>query len=217
MKAKFLFFTIALILPQVSNAAILYRVDQTKMPARPAEYKTDSESYARDHRFYVGAMYNFSMWDGFRDENNLFVGGKNSSSYEAAIGYRPYDILRVEMNYIHADAKWTDFSLRGETAMVNAIFDARVDSLYRLFFNQKIVPYVGLGAGASWNKATDIEITRRVSPTFAGVAGVGFELGSWFTIDLGYRYLYMLTPQFDDVSGLDPVAHQFRAGARVNF
>ena len=217
MKAKFLFFTIALILPHVADAAIIYQVEQTRRPANSEIGPTDNQAYARDHRFYAGAMYNLSGWNGYRDRNNLYVGGKSASSYEAVAGYRPYDVFRLELNYVHSDAKWTDFSLRGDAAMLNAIFDARIGSLYRLFYPQKIVPYVGLGAGASWNVAHDISIGNSMSPVFAGLAGIGFELGDWFTVDVGYRYLYMLSPDFEGISGFNPTAHQLRVGARVNF
>ena len=218
MKAKFLAFAVCMMAPVVASADIKYRVEQISMPAVITPYATDSQSFARDHRFYVGAMYNFSMWDSYTDDNNVFAGGKNTNSFEGVVGVRPYDIFRVELNYIHSDARWSDFKLSGETAMVNAFLDARLNSLYRLFYLQRLVPYVGLGAGITWNHGADnTEIGRQYVPTVGAMAGLGIELGTWFTVDLGYRYLFMLTPQFDAVSDLNPTANQFRAGVRINF
>lgn len=216
MNAKILFGAVCL-MPMVANAAIPYRVEQVRSYAPETPSGLDSEAMARNHRFYIGAMYDFAMWDGFTDSNDVHASGKNTSSYEGVVGLRLYDTFRLEANYIHTNARWTDFSLKGETAMVNAIFDARIDNIYRLFRTQKVVPYVGAGAGVSWNKATDADIEKKARPALAALAGVGFELGSWFTVDLGYRYFYMFTPKFDVISNLNPASHQFRAGARVNF
>lgn len=220
MKAKFLVLSLCMMAPMAANADIKYRVENIARPVNPNSQNVYTASFAAQHRFYAGAMYDLSLWDAWRDENGVLAGGKSSSSFEAVLGVRPYDIFRVELNYAHTDARWSDFSLIGETAMVNALVDARVGSLYRLFYHQRIVPYVGVGAGVSWNRVgddADISIEHKFSPTVAALAGVGFELGEWFTVDLGYKYFYMFTPEFSNISGLNPTAHQFRAGVRFNF
>lgn len=217
MKAKILFGAFSVLLVTAANAAIPYRVEQRKMPAPATPTGLDSEALARQKRFYAGAMYNFAMWNGYTDDADIHVGGKNSSSFEVVAGLRLYDTFRIEANYLRNRAQWSEFSMTGDTAFVNAIFDARIDNIYRIFHTQKIIPYVGVGAGLSWNKATDIDIDTKITPAVAALAGVGFELGSWFTVDLGYRYFYEFTPKFDGVHDLNPAAHQFRAGARVNF
>lgn len=209
--------TVAMMAPLASNAAITYRVEQVGGVATPNPVGLDSEALARTSRFYVGGYYNFALWNGYTDSNDVHVGGKSSSSFDVVAGMRVYDTFRIEANYTHTAAKWTAFSLTGETAFVNAIFDARIDNIYRLFRSQKLVPYVGLGAGLSWNKADDVSIENKYTPTAAALAGLGIELGNWFTIDLGYRYFYMFTPKFDSVYDLNPSAHQFRAGVRVHF
>ena len=217
MKAKILFGALSVLLPMAANAAIPYRVEQRRMPVATTPSGLDNEAFARQKRFYVGAMYNFAMWDGYTDDADIHVGGKNSSSFEVVAGLRLYDTFRIEANYLRNRAQWSEFSMTGDTAFINAIFDARIDNIYRLFHTQKIIPYVGLGAGLSWDKAHDVSIDSTVTPAVAALAGVGFELGSWFTVDLGYRYFYGFTPKFDAVHDLNPTAHQFRAGARVNF
>lgn len=201
--------------PMASHAAIPYRVQQTKMPAAQTTNDRDSGD-GRVQNIYVGGWYNFSIWQNGADEN-VHVTGKTTSSFDAVVGLRVYDTFRIEANYIRTRAKWDAFSLNGHAGFINAIMDARIDNMYRLFYKQSLVPYVGIGAGASWNKARSVEIDNKVSPAFAAMAGLGIEMGDYFTLDLGYRYLYMFSPKFDAVSDLAPAAHQFRVGARINF
>lgn len=217
MNTKILFGFMCAFVATSSMAAIPYRVQQVNMPAPDAPNGHDAEAFARDKRFYVGGMYNFSMWDSFTDNKNVHVGGKNTSSFEGMAGVRLYDIFRIEANYIRTNAEYNAFKLTGNTAMINAIFDARVGNLYRLFYKQHLVPYVGIGGGLSWNSADDIHIDNKISPVAAAMAGIGIEFGPYFTIDLGYRYMYMFSPKFDGIKDLNPTANQFRAGVRVNF
>lgn len=216
MKAKILFGLIC-ILPMAANAAIPYRVEQVKMPAPETPDGYDSEAFARLRRFYVGGAYNFSMWQNYTDDNGVHVAGKNTSSFEAMAGVRVFDTFRVEANYIRTNAKYNAFKLTGDTAMINAIFDARIDNIYRLFRKQRLVPYVGIGGGVSWNSVDDAHIDNKITPVAAAMAGLGVELGDRFTLDFGYRYMYMFTPKFDVINDFAPTAHQFRAGARINF
>jgi len=217
MNTKILFGLTGLCLATGANAAIPYRVQQVNMPAAENPAGHDAEAFARDMRFYVGGMYDFSMWDEFTDDNNVHIGGKNTSSFEAVAGVRLYDIFRIEANYIRTNAEYNAFKLTGDTAMINAIFDARIDNIYRLFHKQRLVPYVGIGGGLSWNSADDIHIDDKISPVAAAMAGIGIEFGPYFTIDFGYRYFYMFSPKFDGVKDMNPTANQFRVGARVNF
>ncbi len=216
MNYKLLFAATLCLAPSLAGAAIPYRTQQSRMPAPSAPDGRDAEAFARNKRFYAGAMYNFSMWQNGADDN-VHVDGKNTSSFEGVLGVRIYDTFRLEANYIRTRAKWDSFSMDGNTGFINAIVDARIDNLYRLFYKQHLVPYVGAGAGLSWNSATDAHIDNKITPAVAAMAGLGIELGEWFTIDLGYRYMYMFTPKFDVISDFAPISHQFRAGARVNF
>ncbi len=216
MKTKILMCLLS-IAPIAANAAIPYRVQQVTTPAPQDISGNDSQAFARDYRFYVGGAYNFSMWDSYTDKNNISINGKNTSSFDVTAGVRVYDTFRIEGNYIRTSAKWNAFELTGDTAMINAIFDARIDSMYRILRTQKLVPYVGFGAGLSWNSADAVHIDDKISPVAAAMAGLGIELGPWFAIDLGYRYFYMFTPKFDTVSDMAPAAHQFRTGIRISF
>lgn len=218
MTAKYLLAFAVCLTPCIADAAIPYRIQQNNVPSAAATRGgNDSQSFAREHRFYAGAMYDFSMWSGYTDKHDIHFDGKNTSSFEVVLGIRPYDIFRIEANYINTRAKWGDASLDGQTGFINAILDARIDSMYRLFYKQHLVPYVGVGAGLSWNSADNAHIDDKISPAVAAMAGLGIELGEWFTIDAGYRYMYMFTPKFDVIDNLAPTAHQFRIGARVNF
>lgn len=218
MNAKILFGLLCLVTVS-ANAAIPYRVEQIASPAdMSADNGSDSASYARDHRFYIGGAYNFSMWDKFTDDKNVHLGGKNTDGFDVMAGLRLYDTFRLEANYSRFSPKWNKLKMTADAAMINAIFDARIDSIYRLFRTQTIVPYVGAGAGAAWLSADDdVKLGNEVVPVFNVMAGFAIEMGDNFAVDLGYRYLYMMTPDVAGVSDLAPTAHQFRAGARVNF
>jgi len=216
MKTKLLIGALCLIATS-ANAAIPYRVRQVVTPPDEIPDGNDDEAFARIHRFYVGGMYDFSMWQSYTDKNDVRVGGKNTSSFDIVAGLRIYDTFRLEANYTRTNAKLGEISLTGNTLFMNAIFDARIDSMYRLFRSQHLVPYVGLGAGLSGNEVHNAKIDDKISPVVALMAGLGIELGEYFTIDAGYRYMYMFSPKFDVVDGLNPTAHQFRVGARINF
>lgn len=214
MKSKIL-FSIMCMMPMVANAAIPYRTEQVNMPVDTTPVN-DDQALARLRRFYVGGAYDFSMWNNGADDT-VGISGKNTSSFEAVVGMRVTDIFRLDANYIRTSAKWDAFDMTGDTAMINAYFDARIDSMYRLFYRQRMVPYVGVGAGVSWNSADGAKIENKISPVISAMAGLGVELGEHFALDLGYRYMYMFSPEFDVISDFAPVAHQFRLGARVHF
>lgn len=216
MKTKLLIGFLCLIATS-ANAAIPYRVRQVSTPPAEIPDGNDDEALAREHRFYVGGMYDFSMWQSYTDKNDVHVSGKNTSSFDVVAGVRVYDTFRIEADYTRTKAVFDDISLRGNTLFLNAIVDARIDSMYRLFRSQHIVPYVGAGLGLSGNKADNAKIDDKFSPVVGVMAGLGIELGEHFTIDAGYRYMYMFTPKFDVIDNLNPTAHQFRVGARINF
>ena len=199
--------------PMCANAAIPYRVEQVKMPT-PEE----NETFASEYRFYVGGMYNVSLWQNYTDDSNIAITGKSAQSYEGFVGLRVSDTFRLELNYTHTKANWNEMSFDGETFLLNALIDARIDSMYRLFRQQMILPYVGIGVGASWNSGTDSTILEnKVLPAIAAMAGISVEFNPYFALDFGYRYLYMFNQKNNVISDLNPAAHQFRVGARVSF
>ncbi len=199
-----------------ANAEIIYRVQQTNLPSENAQ--NDNTVLSGQKRFYIGGAYNFSIWSDYTDKNNLTLTGTDTSSFEIMTGLRIYDTFRIEANYVHTNAKWNKVSLTGDTVFLNAIFDARIDSLYRLFHTQMLVPYVGIGAGITWNaQANNTNIQNTTTATVGALAGISVEFNPIFALDFGYRYFYMFTPDFDTISDMAPSAHQFRAGARIHF
>jgi len=218
MKKYLLFALCSLLFVPQAQAAIPYRAEQVSPPppSDEGEAKNDPEALARLRRYYVGGMYNMSFWQDGSD-GKMSVAGKNDSSFEAMVGVRVYDTFRLEANYYRTSAQWDAFSLSGNTVFLNALFDARIDSLYRLFRRQRLVPYVGFGAGASWNSVSGATIDHTLSPSVAALAGLGIELGDRCAIDFGYRYFYMFSPKFDVISNFAPVSHQLRAGVRFSF
>ncbi len=216
MNWKYLFSAV-LLMPTIASAAIPYRVEQAQYKSADAMAANYNREFADRYPFYVAAAYNFSMWDNYTDKNNVVATGKNTSSFDVSVGYRVYDTFRVELKYIHTDAEWDAFSLTGNGGMINAIFDARIDSMYRLFHSQHIVPYVGVGAGMTWTHEHNVNAHNTANPMIAAMAGVSFEFGGWWAFDLGYKYVFMFSPEFDVIDDLNPTAHQFRAGARFSF
>jgi len=215
MKTKIIIGALCL-MTTATNAAIPYRVEQVVTVPQDV-YGNDREALAREHRFYIGGMYDFSMWQSYTDKSNMHVDGKDTSSFDIVAGMRIYDTFRLEANYTRTIAEFEDAKLTGNTLFLNAIMDARIDSMYRLFRSQHLVPYVGAGVGLSGNKAEHVEIKDKLSGVLSAMAGLGIELGEHFTIDVGYRYMYMFSPKFEGIDGLAPTAHQFRAGLRLNF
>lgn len=213
MKNKILFLLLALV-PGLANAEMPYRTQQVLYPE--SEYGDSSNPFAQEHRFYIGASYNLSMWSDYND-GNLVIVGKNTSGIDAVAGVRVSDIFRVEANYAHLNANWTGLDFSSNQLFINAIIDARIDSIYRMFNTQMLVPYVGFGAGLSWNSTDGDVLGRESSPVAAALAGISVELGEYFALDFGYKYLYMFDPKIQTISDFNPSAHQFRAGARINF
>jgi len=101
-------------------------------------------------------------------------------------------------------------------------------------------PYVGAGVGVAHNTfsqhvlttfdpATGLETSERLDGgdkfdlAWALMAGVGYQLSSNFTLDLGYRYISLgdvKTRSYDDGTGVkvDSIgAHEVRLGVRYNF
>ncbi len=213
MKKYFLSIISCLCVIGAADATVVYSAEQRGATEARAE---STETFASEHRFYVGGAYNLSFWNDGADEN-VSVSGGDTSSFEVMAGVRLWDTFRLEANYARLSADWDAFSLTGDAIMVNAIVDARIDSLYRIFRKQTLVPYIGFGAGVSFNSADGAIIENETSPVMAGMFGIALEMGERFALDLGYRYMYMFTPKFDVINDFAPTAHQLRLGARFNF
>ncbi len=213
---KLILSSLIVLSPVVASGALPYRVEQIGTPVYQLPSGNDAEALSREQRFYIGGFYNYSI---FSDDNDgvVSVNARNTSNFEAVAGVRVYDTFRIELNYIRSNAQWDAFKLESNIGFVNAIFDARIDSLYRYFRNQMIIPYVGVGGGLSWNSAADVSLGKKISPVAAALAGFGIEFNEYFALDFGYRYMYMFSPDVDMISDFSPIAHQFRAGVRISF
>jgi opacity protein-like surface antigen len=196
-----------------ADAAITHRVEQT----RAGDDANSAESLASERRFYIGGNYVFSDWRDAKSDT-ISLKGKDTSAFDVVAGVRIYDTFRMELNYVNTRAGFGDLKLNGNSGFVNAIFDARIDSMYRPLRRQWVVPYVGFGAGAMQFKPENdaIKFENKITPAAAALAGFGIELGSRFAFDLGYRYFYGFEIKTADTK-FSAVAHQFRAGARLHF
>ncbi|MBP5485376.1 MAG: porin family protein [Alphaproteobacteria bacterium] len=210
---KKLLVSLFCLMPVMANATMIYRVQKTW--GENGE-NGSHEAFASKHRFYAGGMYDFSMWRDYTADD-MVADGKDTSGFDLLLGFRLFDTFRIEADYLNTRAKWNDVSVKTNTVFLNMIVDARIDGLYRMLYNQKIVPYVGAGFGATWFNSDDIEMENDTVPSFAALAGIGLELSEHFALDFGYRYVYMLKPKVEGAHDLIPHAHQLRVGAHINF
>ncbi|MBO4480633.1 MAG: outer membrane beta-barrel protein [Alphaproteobacteria bacterium] len=210
---KKILFCLLCILPMTAGADVIYDTQQASYTTRVTK---NSDAFASVHRFYLGAMYDFSMWMDYVGDSDI-AHGKNVSGFDIVAGFRPYDIIRIEADYMNTRAKWDLFAINANTLFINTIVDARIDNLYRTFYKQHLVPYVGAGVGLTWTGSDDVNVKNDTGVSVAAMAGLGIECSEYFTIDLGYRYVYMFKPKIEPMPDLNPASHQIRAGVRVNF
>ena len=201
------------VLPMHAGATVLYRVQTDVVPT---DSVAKNDTFASRHRFYVGGMYDISFWQSETGNTKTFD-GKTASGIDVVAGFRLYDTFRIEADYMNTRAKWDDFALKTNTVFLNALVDARLDNAYRFFYNQKLVPYVGAGIGMTWVDGDNTAVDKDTVASMAALAGIEVELGEYFALDFGYRYVYMFKPHTEILPDLRPRAHQLRIGARVNF
>ena len=218
MKKKFLFAALSMLIPVMANAEIIYHVEQIDMPRHVSDTGINRHALSDVRHYYVGASYNYTMWQDYTTDTNVYLDGTNVSSFDIVAGLRLYDTFRLEANYINTHAKWNAISFDSHIATMNLIWDARIDNIYRMFNTQMLVPYVGLGAGAAWNNANNgNEMKHNISPVASVMAGISVEFNELFALDFGYKYIYMFDGDNNIISDFAPTAHQFRAGARIHF
>lgn len=179
-------------------------------------------------------------------DNMSREGLSNSAVVGAGLGYRFNANVRADMTLDHifsshfkgvvpafAVASITDKGLlQSSTFMVNGYLDFR--SVMGL------TPYIGAGIGVAHNifsrhemltydpaigsqSYTSLAGGDNFSLAWALMAGVGYQLSSNFTFDLGYRYVSVgdvKTRLFDSGTGADVEsvgAHEVRMGIRYSF
>ena len=227
-------FAGVLLLPALpAHSEIIYATEMGRSAHRSATGQTTNEtSYADERPFYLGAGYNYSMWEKITDRPLVFD-AHNNSTFDLMAGVRFLDWLRAELNYYHAhfDLAGRRLYMTGETFLVNAIVDARLNHKYRFQKRQWFVPYVGLGAGVSRNTLHSdvvyrpVKMERNTPFTWTAMAGIAIEFNDSFALDFGYRYMRMSAPKLRlrvdfleyELDDYAPTSHQFRAGFRVSF
>jgi len=172
----------------------------------------------------------------------------NAAVVGAGLGYRFNPNVRMDLTLDHtfdarfkgvapapaiASASVTDrAAFQTSTLMVNGYLDFRPVLGF--------TPYVGAGIGIAHNvlsrhmlttydAATGDQVSERLAGgdsfnfAWALMAGLGYQLSSAFTLDLGYRYVSfgdVKTRSYGDGTGIDVEsigAHEVRLGVRYNF
>jgi len=147
--------------------------------------------------FYLraDAGWSFLEWSGGADDSNFMLGG--------GIGYRYNENLRTDLTYDWAGdynvAPGADMNV--QTVLANLYFDVANDSMF--------TPYVGAGLGYGW--ASDTPTGNESGLALGLTAGVGVDLTSNLTLDVGYRFRDVM------ISGPDSNEHQIMTGLRFNF
>ena len=94
MRTKLLFTLLCVLVPAISNAEIIYRVEQIDMPQ--TEPVSSNNRHALSNIYYIGASYNYTMWQDYTTDTNVYLDGKNTSSFDIVAGLRLYDTFRIE-------------------------------------------------------------------------------------------------------------------------
>lgn len=235
-----------------SSGAIAADLSQVFVPSSPM-MRTNRESprgwYLRGEVGYVGYKRpeaDLATQPSTSDLNRENL--NNTAAIGAGLGYRFNANVRADVTLDHTfDARFrgvapalipttasvTDSGqFQSSTFMVNGYLDFR--SMMGL------TPYVGAGIGVAHNVLSHHVLTtyspatgEETSEQFAGgdtfslawalMAGVGYQLSSNFTLDLGYRYVSLgdvKTRTYDNGTGVDVEsigAHEVRLGVRYSF
>ncbi|MDR1207337.1 MAG: porin family protein [Rickettsiales bacterium] len=223
-----------------AQARVDYRAQATKNAIAKEESET-STSFAAAKRFYVKGDFVTAWWQNAAPGMpgtiyGLEERGGFDTSFDAGIGVRAADWFRAEFEYYRFTADYgvdiggiysNNISIDGDAFMLNAIFDARMDSKYSFLTRQFFVPFAGFGIGVSHNSLNRNSLNpgdtldRKYTPVAAAIMGVAIEFNKTFSIDVGYRYFYMFSPKIDSAMFGDhaivPNGHQLRVGAKINF
>ena len=172
----------------------------------------------------------------------------NAAVVGAGLGYRFNANVRADVMLNHTfDARFKGVAPAPSLATASIVDRGSFQSS-TLFVNGYLdfrpvmgfTPYVGAGIGVAHNvlsrhelttydAATGIETSERLAGgdsfgfAWALMAGVGYQLSSNFTLDLGYRYASLggvKTRAYDSGIGVDVdsiAAHEVRLGVRYNF
>ena len=138
----------------------------------------------------------FLKWSGGADDK-AFVGG-------GGIGYQFSDMLRMDLTADFAGkyqiAPGAEISTT--TLLGNAYLDFANDTMF--------TPYVGAGVGYGWVNGSGLARDRD-GLALGLAAGVGIDLTTNLTVDVGYRFRDIMT------SGADTKEHQAMLGLRFKF
>ncbi len=161
-------------------------------PDVPSEVETSN--YGLYLRGDVGAS--FLKWSGGSDDT-AFVGG-------GGIGYQYSDMFRMDLTADYA-GKYSiapGANISTTTVLGNAYLDFANDTMF--------TPYVGAGVGYGWVNGNG-GAADKDGLALGLAAGVGVDLTSNLTIDVGYRFRDIM------VSGADTKEHQATVGKRFKF
>jgi opacity protein-like surface antigen len=138
----------------------------------------------------------FLKWSGGKDDE-AFVGG-------GGIGYQYNDMFRMDLTADYAGkykiAPGAEISTT--TLLGNAYLDFANDTMF--------TPYVGAGLGYGWVNGSGTAADKD-GLALGAAAGIGIDLTSNLTVDVGYRFRDIM------VTGKDTHEHQATVGLRVKF
>ena len=202
---RFLFFTFCLFIINFAKADVTYTSE-----IKGEKKINNSKVLAENRPFYISGFYNLNFWQD-KSDKNIEIKGNQTKSFDFAVGHRMYDTFRLEANYSQINAEYNKLSFSNNSLILNLIFDARVDSVYRIFKRQLLMPYIGFGFGTSWGDVKSNFIAL-------GLLGISVELEDFIHLDFGYKYTFLSSiNNLEDYEKISPISNGIRAGIRVNF
>ncbi len=188
---------------------------------------------------YVGGFAGGNMLSFSRGNDSA---GKFTFEFDPALqwgGVLGWDLVpgsrlgegRLEVEYAHRSNQLNKVSFKDGsiTASGKVIADSIMLNAYALSRDRRAwSPYAGLGFGAARIEASDFKVSGNpmasgTSTVFAYQAAVGvdYALTENFSLDLGYRFMGTIPPEFTEVNGLklkmDYYSHSAMLGFRFGF
>lgn len=168
---------------------------------------------------------------------------QNTGVVSLGLGTRVEDQVRIEGMLSYRSPMELDGTdgansgISGEVESISAMFNLYYDvkQVHEWIGNDTITPYVGAGVGISMLETDSLVTaggttergTQVYNLTYAAMAGVSSKVSDFVTLDLGYRFINL--GQFEQDGSFsngitaaatkndDLLAHEFRAGVRLQF
>lgn len=160
------------------------------------------------------------------DNSAKFKGGY---SVHGAVGYRFWDMLRMELEGTYMDNKIDSFKIAGVNVLNSGDFEqvALMGNLVLdVAFYEGLYGYIGGGVGALYSDLTfDVGLGSGSGSdwnfAYQGIAGLGFDISDSIAVTAGYRIIGSTNATYS-INGANfhvnsPLSHLFEGGITFRF